>query len=120
MQVRNDAEAAIWECSSPGEVDESPAMRGDIVRVAYRKLRRDLLAVRADRELKDEIHRLLLYHEWYVHSAVTCAYAPVRSRRLVESRARLAGLGAPARLLRDLHHGLGRELAALTERPGVR
>ncbi|WP_406209531.1 hypothetical protein OH807_38970 [Kitasatospora sp. NBC_01560] len=118
--LQPDAEVVVWGCSAPGNTEGSLALRASIVQIAYWKLRRDLQTVRADPALKDEIQRLLLYHEWYVHDAVACAYAPVQSRQLVESRTRLTGLGTPAALLRDLHHRLGEELAALTGPPGAR
>ncbi|MFJ9542554.1 hypothetical protein ACIRPX_35610 [Streptomyces sp. NPDC101225] len=116
--LQPEAEQVIRECAAPGKVAEDLAKRGNAVVVGYWQLRRDLLPVEvspAGRSVKDEIQRLLLYHEWSVHEAVDCAVSPQQTARMTAARAQMHGLGAPAARLRELRRDLTHEQAMLGE-----
>lgn len=116
--LQPEAEQVIQECAAPGHVAEDLAGRGNAVVVGYWRLRRDLLPVQlssATLPMKDEIRRLLLYHEWSVHEAVDCACSPQQTARMAAARAQMRGLGAPAARLRELRQDLKQEFAALTD-----
>ncbi|MEU6284400.1 hypothetical protein [Streptomyces sp. NPDC047028] len=116
--LQPEAEQIIHECAGPGKAAEDLARRGNAVVVAYWQLRRDLLPVEvslADRSLKDDIRRLLLYHEWSVHEAVDCACSPQQTEKMAGARAQMHGLGAPGARLRALRQALTEEYAGLTQ-----
>jgi hypothetical protein len=119
--LQPQAEQVIHECAAPGTPAEDLAERGKSVIVGYWQLRRDLQPLGVSMKaqpLKDEIRRLLLYHEWSVHEAVDCAYSPQQTAKMIAARAQMHGLGAPGARLRELRQDLTEEYAALTEQSG--
>lgn len=116
--LQPEAEQVIHECAVPGRLAEDLAERANAVVVGYWRLRHELLPVEvslAAGPLKDEIRRLLLYHELSVHDAVDSAYSPQQTAKMVAARAQMRGLGAPAARLRELRQDLTEEYAELTE-----
>ncbi|MFJ7244363.1 hypothetical protein ACIQWA_06895 [Kitasatospora sp. NPDC098652] len=114
--LQPEAERVIRLCTGDGDLDTKQiAERGSAVRIGYWRLRRDLPALPGPAGLKDDIRRLLLYHEWYIHDAVAIACAPAQTLDLVAHRAHLAGgLGAPAEHLRQIRQDLLWEHAELS------
>lgn len=116
--LQPEADQVIRECAVPGKLSDDLAVRGKAVVVGYWRLRHNLLPVEvssADQPLKDEIGRLLLYHEWCVQDAVDSAYSPQQTAKMAAARAQMVGLGAPAARLRELRQDLTEEYATLTE-----
>jgi hypothetical protein len=115
--LQPEAEQVIRLCAGDDPLDTLEiAERGKDVCVGYWRLGRDLYGLPGPADLKDDIHRLLLYHEWYVHDAVSCACAPVQTPQLVAFRDGLkGGLGLPAAHLRRLRQDLQWEYAELSD-----